>query len=177
MSYPGMMLHLKPENDNVMMMYIDHDTYHSGDSGLDIFFPEDINIPPKETVIIDLRIQCEGLKDVSDPDSDSDSDSESDVDFRNISYYLYPRSSISRTPLRMANSVGIIDAGYRGNLKVAVDNISDEGYTVSKGQRLFQICAPDLGPIDLELVDELSTSSRGQRGFGSTGGTGVSVQT
>ena len=170
-----MILCLKPDNDNVMMMYIDHDTYHSGDSGLDLFFPEDINIPPKETVTIDLKIQCEGLKDVSDHDSDSETESETDL--LNISYYLYPRSSISRTPLRMANSVGIIDAGYRGNLKVAVDNISDKGYTVSKGQRLFQICAPDLGPISLELVDRLSTSSRGSRGFGSTGGTGVSVQT
>ena len=177
MSYPGMMLHLKPENDNVLMMYIDHNTYHSGDSGLDLFFPEDINILPKETVTIDLQIQCEGLKDVSDPVSDSDSDSETESDVRNISYYLYPRSSISKTPLRMANSVGIIDAGYRGNIKVAVDNISDKGYTVSKGQRLFQICAPDLGPIDLKLADELSTSSRGPCGFGSTGGTGMSVQT
>ena len=175
MSYPGMLLQLKPENDNIMMMYVDHATYHSGDSGLDLFFPEDINIPPKETVIIDLQIQCEGLKDISDYDSDPDSESEPDL--RDISYYLYPRSSISKTPLRMANSVGIIDAGYRGNIKVAVDNISDKGYTVSKGQRLFQICAPDLGPIDLELVEELSASSRGQSGFGSTGGTGVSVQT
>ena len=36
-------------------------------------------------------------------------------------FYVYPRSSISKTPLRMANSVGIIDSGYRGNLKFAVD--------------------------------------------------------
>ena len=38
---------------------------------------------------------------------------------KNIGYYLYPRSSISKTPLILANSVGIIDSGYRGNIKAA----------------------------------------------------------
>ena len=66
----GMILCIKPENDTVMMMYVEHDTYHTGDSGLDLFFPEDINISPKETVTIDLQIQCEALKNVIDLDAD-----------------------------------------------------------------------------------------------------------
>ena len=162
----GILLCLKPNNDEVKVMYADHSTYHSGDSGLDLFFPEDINLPPKKTTCINLKIQCEALKsdDIDDPEEE----------FWNVSYYLYPRSSISRTPLRMANSIGIIDSGYRGNLKVVVDNIGDEVYTIHKGDRLFQICAPDLGHIRFELVDELSASARGAHGFGSTGGSGSS---
>ena len=48
-------------------------------------------------------------------------------------YYLYPRSSMgSKTPLRLSNSVGIIDAGYRGNIIGVVDNISDrENYNIN----------------------------------------------
>ena len=52
-------------------------------------------------------------------------------DEKNVSYYLYPRSSIIKTPLRMSNSVGIIDAGYRGNIIGCVDNIGDIPYTVT----------------------------------------------
>ena len=69
----------------------------------------------------------------------------------------------------MANSVGIIDAGYRGTIMAAVDNISDEDYTIKVGQRLFQICGRYLEPIYLTLVEELSESERGNGGFGSTG--------
>ena len=89
-------------------------------------------------------------------------------------YYLYPRSSMgSKTPLRMANSVGIIDSGYRGNLIGVVDNLSDEMYSVSSGDRLMQICAPNLTyPIYVTFVSsisELGETERGDGGFGSSG--------
>lgn len=152
---------MRPLNDEIKSMYHDDalDTSNMnresrGDAGLDLYCPGDLTIPPHETGKIDLKIQCEGLSDNSD---------------RNICYYLYPRSSISKTPLRLANSVGIIDAGYRGNLMAVVDNISDEAYHIQKGQRLFQICGPCLEPIHLKLVEELSDSERGNGGFGSTG--------
>ena len=80
-----------------------------------------------------------------------------------------PRSSISKTPIRLCNSVGLIDAGYRGEIMAAVDNIKQEDYTISVGQRLFQIVAMDGSPLSFELVDELSSTSRGAGGFGSTG--------
>ena len=51
----------------------------------------------------------------------------------------------------------------------AVDNIKKEDYTIETGQRLFQIVAFDGSPVTFELVDELSATSRGQGGFGSTG--------
>jgi len=82
---------------------------------------------------------------------------------------LYPRSSIVKTPLRLSNSVGIIDAGYRGNIMAFVDNIKGEPFTIEKGTRLFQICGPCLERITFEVVHDLSNSQRGESGFGSTG--------
>ena len=89
--------------------------------------------------------------------------------FLGTSFQLVPRSSIWRTPLRQSNSIGIIDAGYRGHLMVPVDNISNEDYIIKSGERLFQIVHPSLEPIKVELVDEVSDTERGSGGFGSTG--------
>ena len=151
-----MHLFLKAEDENVRKYYENHATFHDGDSGLDLFCPEDVVIEPKSTFFLNLKIRCEALH-----------------ENRNISYYLYPRSSLSKTPLRLANSVGIIDAGYRGNIMGAFDNMSDQPYYVKKGQRLLQICAPDLGMlsggISLTLANSLSESDRGGGGYGSTG--------
>ena len=148
--------------------YNNHSTFNYGDSGLDLFCPQTITIRAGETTFIDLGVSCEMLKENI-----------------NISYYLYPRSSLAKTPLMLANSVGIIDAGYRGNLIAAVkyvptfeilsglmDNsiINDlPTYTIEKGSRLFQICTPNLQQMNFELVNELTETDRGSGGFGSTG--------
>ena len=100
-------------------------------------------------------------------------------------FYLYPRSSISKTRMRLANSVGIIDAGYRGDLIAAVDTMGFFGSTdiwhvwketlspIKKYDRYFQVCAPDLSPFLVHIVDaehDLSPpTNRGHGGFGSTG--------
>jgi dUTP pyrophosphatase len=88
-----------------------------------------------------------------------------------VGYFLYPRSSTgTKTPLRLANSIGIIDAGYRGNYIAAFDNIRDSVFTVDRLQRLVQICPPNLTyPMRVELVEELEQTERGAGGFGSTG--------
>jgi dUTP pyrophosphatase len=147
-----MHLLIKTENTELQEKYIHHTNYHEGDSGLDLFCPNDILVKSGETVKIDLEIRCEALKD----------------NRSNVSYYLYPRSSIVKTPLRLANSVGIIDAGYRGNIMAYVDNIKGEDYLIEKDTRLFQICSGDLSPVTFELVNDLSDTSRGEGGFGST---------
>ena len=84
-------------------------------------------------------------------------------------YFLFPRSSISKTPLRMANSIGLIDGGYRGEIMAACDNIKDYDFSISKGDRLFQLVSADLSEIEFKITDNLSDSSRGKGGFGSTG--------
>lgn len=123
-------------------------TGYSKDSGYDLFMPSNITIPGHGTVMIDLGVRCE---------------------YNGSSgYYLYPRSSISKTPLRLANSVGIIDNGYRGTLKVVVDNISDEPVRVKRGDRLFQLCLPSLESFGVVFGPVNRSTERGEGGFGST---------
>jgi len=91
-----------------------------------------------------------------------------------LAYYLYPRSSISKTPMRLSNSTGIIDRGYRGELMAMVDIIDHNKipYEVNALDRHFQICHPSLGKFKVELVDSkesLGVTSRGNGGFGSSG--------
>jgi dUTP pyrophosphatase len=95
------------------------------------------------------------------------------VEGKPLSYYMYPRSSISKTPLMLANHVGIIDSGYRGELIGAFRNLAgpENAYTIQKNTRILQVCHPELKPIYVKLVDEseLSNTERGSGGFGSTG--------
>jgi dUTP pyrophosphatase len=90
-------------------------------------------------------------------------------------FWLLPRSSVSRTPLRLANSVGLIDAGYRGDVMAAVDPVGatdDATFAVNEGDRYFQLASPDLLPWDeVRVVDAVpgGATLRGAGGFGSTG--------
>ena len=120
-----------------------------GDSGFDLYAVEDIEIHPRKTAKIPLGIACKPKE--------------------SHGYYLYPRSSISKTPFRLANSIGIIDSGYRGEICAMVDNTSDEIQYIKKGDKLFQLCSPDLRPFEIEFVEELDETLRGSGGFGSTG--------
>jgi len=127
----------------------------SSDVGFDLYLPEDIEVQPKETVFINLGIRVEY---------------QSDIDKTYHGYQLYPRSSISKTKLRLANSVGIIDPNYRGYLIAAVDNISDEVQVLKQGERYFQLVFVKIDkPSNIEVVKELSNTDRGSNGFGSTG--------
>lgn len=106
----------------------------------------------------------------------------------NTGYYIHPRSSLSKTQLRLANATGIMDAGYRGNIIGMFDvvniNTKEEqqkeqepnlnyDYFVKEHDRLIQICAPSLMPIYVEIVNNLEDlgikTVRGEGGFGSTG--------
>ena len=144
-----MKLKIKPLNETALELYQNHGHFHDGDAGLDLYILEDIHFQPGETKAIKLGISCE-------PED-------------GVAYYLFPRSSISKTPLRMSNSIGLIDGGYRGEIMAMCDNIKKEPYTVDRGQRLFQLVATDSSPIHYKLVDELQMTSRGTGGFGSTG--------
>lgn len=148
-----MNVNIKPSTEDVRQLYLKH-TVKKGDAGLDVFFINDIVVPPKAIgFMIDLGISCEAT----------------DLSHSACSFMLVPRSSITKTPLRMSNSVGIIDSVYRGVIKAPVDNLSDEEVKLNKGERLFQIVSGNLGPITFKLVSRLSDTERGKGGFGSTG--------
>ena len=83
---------------------------------------------------------------------------------------LFPRSSIgAKTPLRLSNSAGIIDSGYRGEVRALYDNIGDEPYQIKKGDRIAQLMVMPSYRFKANVVDSLEDSDRGEGGFGSTG--------
>jgi len=155
-------LRIQTDNEELKEMYTNRNNV-DGDAGVDLYCPHDLTIiNGKRSNKVDLEIRCQ-MVDVFN----------NDIDF---SYLLVPRSSIVKTSLRLANSIGIIDSGYRGNIMAFVDNIDEliedpnyENYKIKKGDRLFQIVHPSLGGIKVELVDSLSSTKRGTGGFGSTG--------
>ena len=144
-----MYLKIKPFNNSIRSLYENHGNFHDGDAGIDLFIVEEQTIQPGETTRIHLGIACENAE--------------------NKPYLLMPRSSISKTPLRQCDSIGLIDASYRGEIMAAVDNIKDKPFTLETGLRLFQLVAMDGSPIHFGLVDELTETDRGENGFGSTG--------
>tara|TARA_B100000965_G_scaffold333664_1_gene298660 strand:+ start:3484 stop:3930 length:447 start_codon:yes stop_codon:yes gene_type:complete len=129
-----------------------HPTYtkamNNKDVGLDIPMQNSIIIPANsKSFKINLKIKTEP----------------------NHGYMLLPRSSISKTNIRLSNSVGIIDKNYRGNVMVVVDNIGDTDVLFQDGCCYFQIVAFDgnLPKFQIETINVVT--DRGSGGFGSTG--------
>lgn len=84
--------------------------------------------------------------------------------------FVLPRSSMgAKTPLRLSNSVGVIDSGYRGEVRAIYDNISDDPYEIHKGDRIAQMLVMPSYRFKANVVDSLTDSDRGEGGFGSTG--------
>ena len=83
---------------------------------------------------------------------------------------IFARSGLaSKQGLRPANCVGVIDSDYRGPIKVALHNDTDETQTITEGERIAQLVIIPYLTIDFEEVEELNTTDRGSGGFGSTG--------
>lgn len=139
------------------------------DSGFDVLVPnQTVFSTPFVTQFIDMQIKTEMF--YCEVDSDRVSP---------CAFTVHPRSSISKTPLMLANHTGIIDSGYRGSLIGAFRMLpvtpgmaahNTEPYVVDKYSRLLQICHPTLCPIYVICTDlnDLSSSLRGEGGFGSS---------
>lgn len=87
---------------------------------------------------------------------------------------VFPRSSVSKKDLFLANSVGVIDHGYTGEILIKFKEVFDknpdaETRIYSKGDRIAQLVIMPIPRIEFEEVDELPTYERGSSGFGSTG--------
>ena len=80
---------------------------------------------------------------------------------------LFPRSSISKTNLRLCNAVGVIDSGYRGEIMLKFDKNGDKEYEV--GDRVGQLMLIPIPSVQFVQVANLPDSDRGLGGFGSTG--------
>ncbi|GIS54687.1 hypothetical protein Ct9H90mP29_17290 [bacterium] len=115
-----MHLRIKPFNALIKDMYNGHGHFHEGDAGIDLFIIEEQIIEPGVTARIHLGIACENID--------------------NKPYLLMPRSSISKTPLRQCNSIGLIDAGYRGEIMAAVDNIKTGVISSKARSKIIPAC-------------------------------------
>lgn len=118
-------------------------------AGMDFYQPESVVIEPHQTQYVTLGLAMEIPK--------------------GYMLMLAPRSSMSKTPLVVPNSFGVIDADYRGEIKGIFKNTSDVAYTIQKGDRLLQGILVPVGALNLLEVDELSETERGSGGIGSTG--------
>lgn len=118
-------------------------------AGMDFYQPESITIEPHQTQYVTLGIAMEIPK--------------------GYMLMLAPRSSMSKTPLIIPNSFGVIDADYRGEIKGIFKNTSNDAYLIQKGDRLLQGILVPVGALKLLEVDELTETVRGTGGIGSTG--------
>lgn len=86
---------------------------------------------------------------------------------------IFPRSSICNTNLSLTNSVGVIDSGYRGEIKFKfrthLSDLDINKTSYNKGSKIGQLIVIPYPEIELVKVDELSDSERGTNGFGSSG--------
>lgn len=132
-------------------------------AGFDVFCSEDVTVE-QTPQLIPFGIRVRLLKVEPMPHGTSNEFTKTDSHF-----WLMPRSSIYKTGLLMANSTGVIDKSYRGELKAPVWSMTSSS-VAKKGERLFQIVAPDMGWIrHVRTVDSLPATERGAGGFGSTG--------
>ena len=172
---PFMVLQLLVEDKNLLDIYkksvVNHNnkilqTIKFPDAGFDLFVPfchvVNTGVGSHRFVCskvnkLDMGVKCSAL--LYDRNGNS----------VNTGYYLYPRSSISKSCIRLANSVGIIDAGYRGPMIAMVDVVYGDECFLNAYDKMFQICAPGLVPIIVELIDMFEEKTeRGEGGFGST---------
>lgn len=155
---------------------LDDDTYTN--AGFDLYIPEtSVFETAFHTHFVNLGVKCDMIYCKKNMDhilsyadnQEPDNDLPVGISHK-TGFYIYPRSSMSKTPLMLANHVGVIDSGYRGDL-IAAFRSFEAGYTIPERTRLVQICHPSLCPIFVVLVDEseLGVTERGAGGFGSTG--------
>lgn len=124
---------------------------YSGDAGLDLRSNEDVRLRPFER-----RLVSTGLA-IAIPDG--------------YAGFVQPRSGLAlREGLSMANTPGLIDAHYRGELKVCAINLDPEKTIhITKGERIAQLVIQKVPVVNLVEVEELDATDRGSGGFGSSG--------
>ena len=124
---------------------------YEGDAGLDLRANEDVTLAPHER-----RLVSTGLA-IAIPEG--------------YAGFVQPRSGLAlREGLSMANTPGLIDSHYRGELKVCAVNLDDERpITISRGERIAQLVIQRVPVVTLVEVEELDETDRGAGGFGSTG--------
>jgi dUTP pyrophosphatase len=125
---------------------------YAGDAGLDLAACEEVALGPGERAVVPTGIAVEIPE--------------------GYAGFVQPRSGLAaRHGIAIVNSPGLIDSGYRGEIRVVLLNTdASEPFTVEPGTRIAQLVVAPVASVRLVEVDELATSERGARGFGSSAG-------
>jgi dUTP pyrophosphatase len=123
---------------------------YDGDAGLDLTACEEARLEPGERAVVSTGIA------VDIPEG--------------YAGFVQPRSGLAaRHGLGVVNSPGLIDSGYRGEIRVVLLNTDPrEPFTVEPGMRIAQLVIAPVASVRLVEVEELQTTERGSRGFGSS---------
>lgn len=124
---------------------------HAGDAGLDLVAAVAVTLKPGERALVPTGVA------VAIPSG--------------YAGLVLPRSGRAlREGLGLANSPGLIDSGYRGELKVVLINLDiEEPIYINRGDKIAQLVVQRIGSVELEVTDELPPTERGAGGFGSSG--------
>ncbi len=122
-----------------------------GDAGLDLYSAQDVTIEPGRRVMISTGVA------IALP--------------QGYAGFVQPRSGLAaKKGLSIVNTPGLVDSGYRGELKViAINSDAEEPIVISRGERVAQLVVQRVPSVELVEVDELDQTERGEGGFGSTG--------
>lgn len=120
---------------------------HHDDSGMDLYAYGDHVIPPRSTYKVPTGIALE-------------------IDF-GYAWLIWDKSSVGSKGVTALG--GVFDAGYRGEVILIMHNLNDEPFSFTHGQKVAQMLIQRVESPEIELVDELSATVRGEGGFGSTG--------
>lgn len=123
---------------------------HEGDAGLDIAANETVTLEPGERKLVSTGVRIAVPK--------------------GYVGLLFPRSgNAAKKGLTLANSVGVIDSGYRGEVKGIMVNLGSDPVTINSGERIMQlVLVPFLSAVVTPVLS-LEETERGENGFGSTG--------
>ncbi|HEV3472417.1 MAG TPA: dUTP diphosphatase [Actinomycetota bacterium] len=124
---------------------------HPGDAGLDLYAAEDVSLEPRQPAAVRTGIA------LAIPEGHAG--------------FVLPRSGRAlQEALGVVNSPGLIDAGYRGEVKVLLINHGPgDSIQITRGEKIAQLVIQKVSPVELVEVEELPSSQRGEGGFGSSG--------
>ena len=123
---------------------------HPGDGGVDLYAREAARLRPGARAVVATGIA------VAIPEGHAG--------------LVTPRSGLAaRHGISVANGPGLVDAGFRGEIKVILVNLSDEEFTIDRGDRIAQLVVVPVAVQEFVVVDDLEATIRGSGGFGSTG--------
>ena len=123
---------------------------HEGDAGMDLFSVEEVVLKPMERKLIHTGIKIQLPK--------------------NTEAQIRPRSGLAlKTGITVLNTPGTIDDGYRGEIGLILINLGTEEFKVEEGMKIAQMVIKPTLSLEVEEVVELTETSRGEGGFGSTG--------